>query len=245
MKRVFDCKLSKECQRDCLEVMNKVARDAEFTEWLGFTKRQRYILDVRRLISEVNNISKTIYACKGFLSSYSRKVSLPRIDQMTYHLESYMGNIVGFFDRCLMLTNGVFALGIKPKEVTFDNIISASRIKQHKLCKELKDFNDLLNESNLRTMRNQVAHREALDDQHTREVILNEFNFLDTDEFGNDKKFSLRDFIRDKKKLKESYRNHLRNWEETVERTNDEVFKMAEKVLSGLFEQYAKTKNSL
>ena len=129
------------------------------------SEKEKYISDTFGLSMEVVRKLTSLHYSYIFLKSYPTlwKKTLKRVDYIKYHLEAYYNNLIGIFDRCLLLVNFIYDLGFQEKYVRYNLIISNSHIKKEKVGSILNSFYTAL--SKIREYRNLITHREEIKDE--------------------------------------------------------------------------------
>jgi hypothetical protein len=81
---------------------------------------------------------------------------------MQYHYSNYLITVVSIYDTALLLTNAVFALGIKPRDCSNKTIVKNSRVSQTSVKNALNNLDNITKE--FRQPRNLFVHRSIIPD---------------------------------------------------------------------------------
>lgn len=141
------------------------------------SEREKFLVDTFHAFTEITSKFDALESCLALISSYPKtqlwSKNFTRAEYVRYHLEAYYSNLIGIFDRYLLLVNHVYDLGLEPGHVKYELILKNSHIKGTEVQKVLKAINKGL--QNIRSVRNLVAHRGRLADQRLDEIDRVEF----------------------------------------------------------------------
>lgn len=141
------------------------------------TAKEKFIIDTFQLVSEIASKLDAIDSCIVLINSFPGsarwKKHFLRSEYIRYHLEVYYFNVIGIFDRLLLLVNHVYDLGFKGKDVKYGLIISNSHLQGTDTLKVLQKFYKAL--QNIRSVRNMIAHQSRLTDKELDDVQRYEF----------------------------------------------------------------------
>lgn len=141
-------------------------------------KQEQYIIDCFKCLVEVLYKVESLGYYIPFIKSYPKTASwektFGRTDYIRYHTEVYLNGITGILDRCLLLINQIYNLGIEERRATYENIIS----NRHIINEPVKDVLDRFNKSikDIKYLRNVTNHRGRYRDEELDK--LSEYEFL-------------------------------------------------------------------
>lgn len=163
-------KIIKKMHEEDPKLEKKDARDKMST-------REKFILDAFSRMTEVLQKVEMVNYYVAFINSYPKsklwEKTFSRADYIRYHTETYLSNITGVLDRCLLLVNQLYGLGIEEKYVKFDLITSNKNIKNEPVKKALDIFSKSI--SNIKYLRNFVDHQGRFSEKELDEIATYEF----------------------------------------------------------------------
>lgn len=132
----------------------------------SLTEKEKFDADVFDSVCEITHKLEMLNYVLVFINSYPKKKvwekTFSRATYISYHYESYLNNIIGVLDRCLLLINFIYDLGIEEKYVDIRSITSNKHIKGETVKKFIDLFDKLI--SGIRYSRNIVMHRRRFSD---------------------------------------------------------------------------------
>jgi hypothetical protein len=143
----------------------------------GMTKEEKYVADTFQVLSELLTRVESLCYYIAFINSYPRTVlwkkSFGRVDYIRYHTEAYSDNIVRIYDRCLLLVNRVYKLGLAENKIGFEKKVL------YKLSSDSPTYKALLllkgSIENVKGLRNFTSHRGSYSDKELDDLGLYEF----------------------------------------------------------------------
>lgn len=116
--------------------------------------------------------------CPGLIISAPKDKIWKRKDvyrstYINYNLESYLINLTGSFDRCLLLVNELYDLGLAEKHVKYKILRSNKHLQNKRPMKMLSKI--FKNIESFRFARNVVVHREKLSDGTLNSLEVKEY----------------------------------------------------------------------
>ncbi|HAS27891.1 MAG TPA: hypothetical protein DCR59_01625 [Dehalococcoidia bacterium] len=113
-----------------------------------------YSTNIVKVLEQLNNI--IIYIKDFPKPKHYAKKGISQYDWIQYHRHMYMVSIVSIYDIALILTNGVFRLGIDEKDVSKKTIENNHWVKKYGVSKILHELEKII--SNTKISRNQFVH---------------------------------------------------------------------------------------
>jgi len=159
-----------------------------------------------------------------------------RSDYIKYHIEAYLNNLTGVFDRCLLLVNYLFDLGYPKKYVKFETISANSHLEKESVKKALELFNKGLEK--VKPLRNFVNHQGRLSDQDLDKVGEYEFLMRSGSKFTKRQKNFLLAII------KLGFSSYIRNMKKQLGKSSENLFKLCNAFFNALFKKYIERLNS-
>lgn len=204
---------SQEVMDDSVEVFSQRLSGQRITK--KPSKKARYMLETFEHMEEVLSMLNVLTYCCVFLNSFPKGAlwgkTFTRAEYIRYHIESHFKNISGVYDRCLLLVNHVYSIGLASKYVKHDIIINNKYLIGTETKKELIKIHEVLKEIN--PTRNLVTHRSRFKDEKLDELRMFEFLFKNGD-LENEKRNVL------KKKIDLSYKAFIPKKIKEIKNTN-------------------------
>lgn len=198
------------------------------------SKKDKFIIDTFQSFHQVTFKIEALDNCIALINSYPKtklwEKSFLRSEYVRYHMEVYYGNVVGAFDRCLLLTNHLFDLGLQPRDVKYEVIISNNHMKGEELVKLLKIFHKSIQQ--IRTVRNHIAHQGSFSDKELDEIERYEFILKKSPKIEKKLERTLKVFI------KLGFSDYLRKKKKEVAKNNFHIFSILNTLLLSMLGQY-------
>jgi hypothetical protein len=145
--------------------------------WDKMSLKNKFHLNTFYSIVEITSKLEALDYSVAFINSYPRtrlwSKNFLRTDYIRYHMEVYYGNIVGIFDRSLLLINHLYDLGFKPQDAKYSLISSNKHLEGEKVLEILKKFKEALKK--VRSIRNYIEHQGSLSDKKLDDIRMYEF----------------------------------------------------------------------
>ena len=201
------------------------------------SKKEMFIVDTFHYVMEVLSKIETIDYEFIFLNPYPRnklwEKMFNRIDYIEYHTECYLNNIIGIFDRYLLLINFLYDLGFQNKDVRYHLIISNEHIRKEQIKDNLENFNTAL--QNTRSLCNFTKHRGRLSDKNLDEMRM--YKFI----LGNNKIISKRKF---ELFYKVQLSHYISKQKIKIKKNNNNIRKFCDVLFNNLSGEYKKRLNT-
>lgn len=192
-------------------------------------------------MNELLSKLETLNYCFVFLNSYPKRrlwdKTFGRAEYIKYHLESYYTNMGGVLDRCLLLVNFLYDLGIQEKYVKFRLITSNKHLQNKPVKKVLDRFDKAL--SNIKEVRNLIIHRGRFSEDEL--VVLEQHELINRKGVKLTKKErKLIEFY-----LKMEFGAYASKKKREVIKNNEVVYKLCDMFFSSLEKKYMWRINAL
>ena len=200
--------------------------------------KEIFKIDSFQLMMEVIVKLEKLEYVKVFIKSYPKTQSWDksfiRSDYVRYHLEIYYLNIIGLFDRCLILTNHIYNLGLKTKHIKYNIIIDNAHLVDTKTKEVLKLFEKTLKKT--RRIRNYINHESSLYESELREIQLYEYLLKSNSANINE---SMQKIM--KTYIKLEYSKYIKKKNREIKRANESLEIIVDDFLESLLEKYKET----
>jgi hypothetical protein len=200
-------------------------------------EHEKYIVKTFRSASEVMGACEQMVFAKIFLSGYRSQMSpenldLTRYAYIVYHLENHLIRTGMVLDRCLLLTNTVYQLGIPDRHCRFSIVAKNSNVNE-KVSQAIADLRKTTQE--LRAERNKVIHRKQYSDEELDEIeiyhVYESAGFDPHESYFHLMKMDIDKIVASKK--------------EELESINNDIFHSTIKIFDSLLPKYTQVKNSI
>lgn len=137
----------------------------------------RYNGNVSSSLFRVLETLDDLRAVQVFLKQYPypktlKNNKITRTGYATYHIEVYYLKVASLRDKCAILINDIFQLGLPEKRVTIELLSEMQQLKNTKCMNLLNEFSKAI--GGIIKQRNLIAHREKYDDKELMEIRLYE-----------------------------------------------------------------------
>lgn len=213
-------------------------RDSDYPP---LTTNYDYVVSIYSLVENVTSCLDQLYYSIDMLSGYRSSGSMKRLSRVEYirfGIENYYLRYTSVFDRCLLVTNGVFQLGLSPQACNVKTVVKNHHVQVTEVAQALKKL-DRLTEK-VRVYRNEIAHRQSYSDSSLKNIeFLSSLQVRDdiihpkfTEEFDYClrpkylqilNKFSMDRFVQDKK---QEFTNEIEDLEGCIEEFMNSVEKV-------------------
>ena len=205
----------------------------------SFPKKDLFVGDTFTLMNEIMSKLELLNYCVAFLNSYPKnqlwEKTFGRSDYVKYHLETYYGNVTGIFDRCLLLINFIFSLGIQDKDVKYNLIVSNDNLRGYKIKTALENFYKSI--SKVKQVRNRLDHRTRYSDDELDEIAVFDSVFR---KGGLSTKLK-RDL---ELPLKLAYASYLKKQKKGIKENNKNMIKLCDYFFDALFDKWSERLDS-
>lgn len=142
------------------------------------TKKDKRLFDIFSYSTEALHKANQLNYSVAFISSYPAtllwKKYFNRVDYIEFHMQAYLANVIGLYDRCLLIVNCLFNLGLRDKDVNHRQISNNLHLDKTKTKKILEEIYRGI--EHIRSNRNYCTHIGRFDDKqlsniHTLELI--------------------------------------------------------------------------
>jgi hypothetical protein len=191
-----------------------------------------------QILSKLKELEYFIPFINSFPKTKMWQKVFNRVEYLRYHLSFYFINVVSVFDRFLSLINFLWDLGTPDKKVSYQLIIQNNHLEHTKTKGILKDFYKFLDKSNIKEIRNLIAHRGEFSDPELDKAAT--YLFIISHNSLNKKEKYLWKFVADMK-IKE----RIRFYKKESTEINNKVMKLADDLLNSLVDQYQTRKKFL
>jgi len=198
-------------------------------------KQEQYIIDCFMCLIEVLYKVESLSYYIPFIKSYPKTTlwekTFGRMDYIRYHTETYLSGITGVFDRCILLVNQVYNLGLEERHATFENITSNKHIKTEAVKSVLIRFNKSI--SNIKYLRNISIHRGRYRDKELDKLSEYEFLLRSKAKFSKKQQRLLEIYVH-----KFGVSNYVRKRKQDVKKNNQSIYKLCDALFLTLFEKF-------
>lgn len=243
-------KFTKYLSQENIKIIERERSNKAFKEaFIESSENQRKELSIKensivtafQLMMEILGKLDELEYAEIFIKSYPRKKTLDKIlirsDYIRYHLEIYYMNIIGLFDRCLILTNYVYGLGLKTRYINYGIITSNEHLMGTETKEILKDFYKALEKK--RSLRNYIVHESNLADPELKDVHLYEFLLKNSHSMGNSIRQNMELYI------KLEYSKYIKNKKREIKKNNKFLEDITDLFLESLLTEYKKKVKSI
>ena len=205
------------------------------SRWDKLPAGEKFHLTTFRIITEIFYKLETLGHCIAYLNSYPStslwKKNFSRADYIKYHLESYYGNILGTFDRCLLLVNHLYDLGFEPRDAKYKLITKNKHLSGSKTLEILTRTHKAL--ENIRSVRNYIEHQGSLSDKELDKISL--YELLNKNKSLEPKLKKITKVL-----LKLGYSSYIRKKKKEVRNNNTAIILLANALFTSVEEKYNK-----
>lgn len=146
------------------------------SRWDSLPLGEKFHISTFRATSQIIDKLESLDHCIAYINSYPStnlwKKNFGRSNYVKYHLENYYGNIVAVFDRCLLLVNHLYDLGLAPQDTKFNLISKNKHLEGTETLRVLKAIHKGL--ENIRSVRNYIEHQGSLSDTELEDISMYE-----------------------------------------------------------------------
>lgn len=146
------------------------------SKWNSLPMDEKFHISTFRATSQIIYKLESLDHCVAYINSYPSttlwKKNFGRSDYIKYHLETYYGNIVAVFDRCLLLVNHLYDLGFDPQDAKYNLITKNKHLEGTETLRVLKAIHKGL--ENIRSVRNYIEHQGSLSDKELDDISMYE-----------------------------------------------------------------------
>lgn len=135
------------------------------------TKRESYGIETLLSSSSIVNCIDQLYFSIKMLSGYRSNITkkdMNRYDYIVFGVENYYLRLTSVFDRCLILANVIYQLGLPDRQCRNDTIIKNSHIMRTSVATRLKELDKFTQP--FRFHRNTIAHTTSYTDKELNQL---------------------------------------------------------------------------
>jgi hypothetical protein len=171
LHNIVSSKLKNKSENDKIEIdikaQTKMILGAMYTTNTRLSAEILYHNEVFQYVSSLTHAVERLEMSPIYISRFTRSklyddsgITLHRWIQ--YHYSNYLVTAVSIYDTALLLTNAVFALGIKPRDCSNKTITKNSRVSQTSVKNALNNLDNITKD--FRQPRNLFVHRNIIPD---------------------------------------------------------------------------------
>lgn len=167
------------------------------------TLAEEYALHTFNQLTEVSKCLEQLRQGIDMLSGYrSSHMNINRYEYIVCQIENYYLRVTSIYDRCLLLTNTVFQLGLKKQQCKTSTITENNNIRKTRVASCLKKLDEFTKK--FREHRNNISHSHTFNDQEGLGIFeiysfIKEQGDKDLIKFDHIFKYKVDNYIKEKK----------------------------------------------
>lgn len=170
-------KLSLELSAQYGKIFEKRYGDGDFSKPAIYDSAGQYVRTIFDLHLKILSTFETLCTIPIYLNNLPRKASMTKYEleksqYYKYHLENHIIRITTIFDQLVLLTNGLYELGIDPKKCSADIVFTNQHTQKSKEVELLKQLLKGIN--GVKGTRNLIIHRGEFNDKDLDDLVSRE-----------------------------------------------------------------------
>lgn len=204
--------------------------------------KEKYIVDTFQRATETLFKIESLSYYIAFVNSYPKTKmwdkTFGRADFIRYHTEAYLNGISGVFDRCLLLVNQVYDLGIQEKYAKYEIIISNKHLQKSPTKKVLVIFNKAI--TKIKALRNFSNHQGRYADKELDKMSTYEFLLRSNAKFTKKQKNIIKFLV-----LKFGFNSYINKKKKEINENNKKINQLCDVLFSTLLDKFKSEMDNL